>query len=147
LTRAGKGLAVIVPNEGLLEWLFWAFDDSDEPQEDFVVDIFQNNFTPTYTSTGSDFTVASFPGYSQVALPRASFTTITAMSGVGTIVSTISPTWTCTGGSGQTVYGWYMRGASSGKVLGAQLFPTAPVLTNGISVSLGPMTWQMGQGS
>ena len=136
---------MLIPNEGLLLWLLWAFDDSGVSEEDFVLDLYANNFTPSYSSTGADFTIASFPGYSQVSLARTSFAYPTATGGVGTIVSSISPTWSCTGGSGQTVYGWLMRGASSGKVLGTQAFPSPPVMTSGISVTLGAMTWQMGQ--
>lgn len=135
---------MLIPNEGLNEWMLWAFDDSGVVQEDFVVDLFQNNYTPVYTSTGSNFTVATFPGYAQVAVPRSSFAAPTSTGGVGTIVSSVQPTWTCSGGSGQTVYGWYMRGATSGKVLGTQTFASPVNMVNGISVTLGAMTYQMG---
>ena len=137
---------MLIPNEGLLLWLLWAFDDSDEVQEDFVLDLFQNNYTPVFTSTGANFTIATFVGYDQIALPRGSFSAPTAAAGVGTIVSSVSPTWNCTGGAGQLVYGWLMRGAESGKVLGCQTFPGAVNMVNGVEVTLGAMTWQMGQG-
>lgn len=135
---------MVIPNEGLLLWLLWAFDDSGVVQEDFVVDLYQNNYTPEYTSTGANFTVANFPLYAQVALPRSSFGAPTASGGTGTIVSSVTPSWEGGASANQTVYGWYMRGASSGKVLAAQAFPAAPTVIQGLTVSLGPMTFQMG---
>jgi hypothetical protein len=134
---------IVVPNEGLLLWAEWAFVSDSVAVEDLVIDLYQNAYTPVDTSTGTDFTVATFAGYTQLSLPRADNTTITAALGVATIVSTVTVTWTSTDPTPQTVYGWYARGVSSGKVVAALEFDSPRTLSNGAIETLGPMTWQM----
>jgi hypothetical protein len=129
---------MVIPNEGKILWLGWALITDGSDFEPFDVKLFQNQYTPTDTSTASDFTEATFPGYAQVQLTRGNFNDVTVANNVATSVNSIVPTYTCTGGQGQTVYGWYMIGDTSGKCLAAQVFDTPRNMTNGTSELLNP---------
>jgi len=45
--------------------------------------------------------------------------------------------WTC-GASGNTIYGYYFKGATSSKVILAELFGTARTLANGDTLNFTP---------
>ncbi len=129
---------IVIPNEGKTLLDEMSFADPSAITEDFVVDVYSNNYTPVNGSTGSDFTVATFTGYAQVSVPRASFGAAAIVANVAEITSSVIPTFSCSAGGGQTCYGWFMRGASSGKVYAAQLFSVARLLNAGASVLLNP---------
>jgi hypothetical protein len=126
-------------------WTQWAVAPPGGTLEDFVYDLFSNNHTPAYTDSAADYTIASFTGYAQVAVARSTFAAATATGGIGTIVSSVAPQWTCSGGSAQTCYGWIMRGATSGKLLGVGQFATPRLLTAGTTENIGYATVETGQ--
>lgn len=136
---------MIIPNVGLELWLYWLLNQNSETLEDFVVDLYQNNYTPVFTSVAANFTASTFPGYAQVSVTRSSFTTISAADGIGAAVSTITPQWTCNGGAGQDAYGWFMRGATSGTLLAAQEFLNVRNMLPNTTETLGPFAMQMSQ--
>lgn len=118
---------MVIPNEGkqlILDELFRLATT----RESFVLDLFQSNTTVVDASTGADFTIATFTGYAQVAISRGSFSAATIVSNVGQIDKTSAPTFTCSGGSSQTVYGWILRGATSGIIYAGQNFDTPRVM-------------------
>jgi len=131
---------MVIPNEGKALLATMCFAYPVPVTEDFVVDLYQNNYTPTDSSTASSFTVAAFTGYAQVAVARSTFGTPGIVANVAQITSSVSPLFTCTGGGGQTVYGWYMRGATSNKVYAAAAFDTPRVLNPIASELLQPFT-------
>lgn len=135
---------MVIPNEGLLKLAVQNWGVPGAAQEDFVVDLYSNNYTPVAGSSASNFTIATFTGYAQVAVARSTFGSPSIVGSTGNVTSSVSPTFTCTGGSSQTVYGWVMRGASSGKVYAAQLFTTAFTVVAGSNVQLTPFTLQTG---
>lgn len=133
---------MIIPNEGKLLLIALCFA-AGASTEDFVVDLYQNNYTPVDSSTGSSFTVSSFTGYAQVAVARSTFGTATIVSNVANITSSVSPAYACSAGGGQLAYGWYVRGASSGKVYAAAAFSVAVNMAAGATLTLTPFTIQL----
>lgn len=128
---------MVIPNEGkqlILEELFRA----SSSRESFVLDLFSSNTTVGDASTGADFTIATFTGYAQVAIARADFSAATVVSNVGQIDKSAAPSFTCSSGSAQTVYGWILRGASSGKIYAGQNFDVARSMAAGATESIDP---------
>lgn len=120
---------VVIPLEGAIEILKRILY-GNAGAENLSLRLFKNNFTPGLTSTGADFTVATFTGYANITLTSSqaagtwavpTSSTPYALSTYGTLAS-----WTAT--TDQTIYGWYLVGATSGKVYAAQLFSSPRVL-------------------
>lgn len=131
---------MVIPDEGKILWLEWALTGDGSAYESFVVGLYSNNYTPVADSTFGDFTIATFPGYDDVNLSRADFSAPDIVDDVAESTSDPTPTYSCTGGGGQLVYGWVMWGETSGKVLAAQEFAAPRNMTNGSSESLDPFT-------
>jgi hypothetical protein len=125
-------MALVTPNEGQLELLANALITSGFTGYDYWLDLYQNNYTPVQSSTWSNFTVANFTGYSQVSITRAQWATPTTVSNQATTSYSSNPvSWTC-GTTGNTIYGYVIRGSLSGKVLWAELLSGGPyTLVNG----------------
>jgi hypothetical protein len=138
-------VSTIVVNSGLILILQWAFGATTGEEEDFVLDLFSNNHTVAFTDTSAAYTVATFPGYAQVSVPRSSFGTPTASGGTGQVVSTVDATYTCTGGTGQLCYGAYLRGAVSGTLIAAGNFNNARNMLPSTTEDLGLVTILIGQ--
>jgi hypothetical protein len=104
--------------------LTWALQSTSTP-EDLLLKLFANNITPSHADTASTYTEASFTGYSAATLSRASWATPTVDGGKA---STTYPavTFTNTGSTSASVYGAYVVGATSGSLLWAVRFDTAP---------------------
>lgn len=129
---------MVIPNEGKELWLYWALVTDGSDLEDFVLDLFQNDYTPDDDSTDSSFTVATFGGYAQLDLLRSEFSTPSIVSDVAESERAPAPEWTQTSGSAQTVYGWYLRGADSGIVLAAQRFDSPRTMATGATQVIDP---------
>lgn len=130
---------MVMPNEGKTEVLDELFKlTSTRPT--WTLDLFQSNTTVGDASTASDFTIATFTGYSQAAIARADWGSATISSNIGNITKTVPPSFVCTGGSSQTVYGWILRNASSGKIWFGQNFDTPIAMVNGATLAIDPMT-------
>lgn len=127
---------MVIPNEGKAAWLDDLF--GGVAPEDFLVDLFQSNTTVVNASTAADFTIATFTGYNQVALARAGFSAAAIVANVAVTTSAVAPTFLCTGGAAQTVYGWILRGDTTGLVYAGQNFDVPRVMSNGISQALDP---------
>jgi hypothetical protein len=94
--------------------------------EDYVVDLFTNNVTVSDTTSHSALTPGAWTGYSQVSVPRSTFSA--ALTGnISYLLSSVVPQFTNGSGSGVNVYGWMMRGASSGLLVCSQNFASPPV--------------------
>jgi len=133
---------MVIPNEGKLLWLYWALGTDGSDLEDFVVDLFSSNTTVVDASTATDFTIATFTGYAQVPVDRADFAAPSISSNVAIIDDSTFPVFTCTGGSPQTVYGWIMRGATSGDIVAGQNFDSPRVMNPGATESLDPFEFK-----
>jgi len=130
---------MVIPNEGKVKILDELFRLTGA-RESFVLDLFKNNETVDDDSTGADFTIADFGGYAQVAIARGDFDAAVEVSNEGSITKTTVPTFSCTSGAAQTVYGWILRGASSGIIYAGQNFDSPRVMAPGAVEALDPFT-------
>lgn len=103
-----------------------AFGVTGFTAEDYLVDLFTNNFTVSDTTIASNLTPGAWTSYAQIPLPRSSLTA--ALTGnTSNLTSSLAPQFTNGTGSGVTVYGWMLRGATSGLLVCAQNLTGAPV--------------------
>ncbi len=63
----------------------------------------------------------------QVSLPRSSLIASSLTGNIAYIGTSVVPQWTNGSGSSVNVYGWMLRGVSSGILYAAQNFTGAPV--------------------
>lgn len=129
---------MVIPNEGKILLLDRALCTPGNAPEDYSCRLFQNNVTVADASTLADFTVATFTGYANVAVARSTFPTPSIVGAVARTISSVIPTFTCTGGASQTVYGWILVGVTSGKVIAGQNFAVPRVMSPGATEKLDP---------
>lgn len=129
---------MVVPNEGKIILLDRAFCTPANAPEDYSLRLFQNNVTVNDASTLADFVIATFTGYGNVSITRASMPTPTITANVAYTERATDPTFTHTGGASQTVYGWILVGVTSGKVLLGQNFDVAHLMSLGAVVTIDP---------
>lgn len=96
--------------------------------EDYILDLFVNNFTVSDTTVVGNLTPGAWTGYNSVSLPRASLLTPTLTGNVAYMGTSATPLWTNSGVSSVSVYGWMLTGATSGKLVAAQNFTGAPIV-------------------
>jgi hypothetical protein len=114
--------------------------------ENWTLKLFKNNITPALTDTSSTYTEADFTGYSAVTLTRSvSGTTWSTPSGGGSVLESgcskstygaSAQSWSAT--SAQTIYGYYIVGATSGKVIFAERFASSVSLINPSTITVQP---------
>lgn len=145
-------MALLVPNEGELQLLADLLGNG----ESWSLGLFRTNITPAETDTASTYTAAeaAFTGYSRKTLTRSigssTWNTPVSQAPSGTPAwsseaavghsqyGSAPQTWTC-GATGDTVYGYFIVGATSGKLICAEAFSTPRTLANGDSLSLTPV--------
>lgn len=127
-------MGLIIPNEGELELLDKMLKAALVTDEDYVLKLYKNNYTPSASTTEADFTEADFDGYSAKTLLRANWNSSTTVSGKA---STTYPqqTWTC-GVTTNDIYGYYVLGADSNKVLWAERFSNTKTLEENDVINL-----------
>lgn len=131
----------IVPDEGkslALDELFRL----TTTRESFILAQFIGGGPVTDASTFSDFTLASYTGYSSVAIARAAWGAATVTSHIGSIAKSSDPVFTCTGGSPQTVNGLILYGATSGKIYVGVNYSTPIVMASGTTDTITPLKIQ-----
>jgi hypothetical protein len=129
---------MVIPDEGKIKLLNWAMCSDGTDYEDFVLELYSNNYTPDDDSEFTSFDSATFPGYASITLPRNQFGAPAIAAHIAYTQTLQVPAYTCTGGGGQLVYGWFLYGADSFKVIAAQRFDNARNMTNGAKESLDP---------
>lgn len=131
-------MALVVPNEGELELLQKMLKAALSVDENYILKLYRNDYTPDANAASSSFTEASFTSYAARTLTRASWNTAVTVSGKAESSYGASPqSWTC-GTTGNTVYGYWIEGATSAKVLWAERFSTSRVLASGDILSIQP---------
>lgn len=95
--------------------------------------LFVNNFTPTPVNIRSDFTEASFVGYAGQSLSSDFAAGVKIIDGEYQSSST-THTFSCTSGSSQTVYGWYIDDGTD--VFLSNKFSAGIVMASGSSFTL-----------
>jgi len=77
--------------------------------QNLVLRLYQNNITPSDTDTTATYTEANFTGYAAITLTGATWN---AASG-GTITYSAQQTFTCSGASSNSIYGYYVTQTTS----------------------------------
>lgn len=104
--------------------------------QNLVLELFQNNITPADTDTKVTYTAASFTGYAAVTLTGASWN---AASG-GSIAYSAQQSFTCSGVSSNSIYGYYVYQSVSNILLWSERDGSAPftIANSGDKVQLTP---------
>jgi hypothetical protein len=133
-------MAMVVPHVGEIEILKRVLY-GNAGAENLVLKLFQNNVTPSATDTASTYTEATFTGYSAVTLTssQAGGTwSVPTTDANGNTTSTYGTVATWTAGSAQTIYGYYVIGATSGLLYWAEAFANPKVLAINDPVTIQP---------
>lgn len=130
-------MALVVPLNGELELLNKLLEGANNT-EAFILKLFSNNVTPDSTFVVGSLVEATFTNYVAMTLARGSWNNAVNVSGVAQSSYAANPqTWTC-GATGQTIYGYWIQGATSGTCLWAERFAVSRVLANGDVLNLTP---------
>ena len=125
-------MAIIVPNQGELELLDKMLKDALDTDENYSFRLFKNDYTPDQYTVEGDFEEADFTNYvaGGETLTRANFGAASLNINNEAETSYSSElSWTC-GSTGNTVYGYYVLGATSLKVLWTERFAAPRVMTD-----------------
>jgi hypothetical protein len=147
-------MAFLVPREGDVQLLADLLGGG--PLEDWSLGLFNASITPAEADTAATYSAheTAFTGYARKTLTRSvsastwNTPVLQAPSGspawssrtqVGHAQYGSAPqSWTCTG-AGDTVYGYFIVGATSGKLICAELFAAPRTLASGDSLSMTPV--------
>jgi hypothetical protein len=126
-------------DEGELELLDKMLKDALDTDENYILKLFKNDVTPTNVFSAGSLTEADFTNYVAKTLTRANWNVaVTNPSNKAeTSYATAPQSWTA-GTTGNTIYGYYVVGATSTAVLWVERFATARVLSNGDVLNLTP---------
>ena len=137
-------MSMVIPHEGEIVLLNNLL--AGGALENWTLKLFSNNVTPALTDTSATYTVASFTGYADKTLTRTqSGSTWAAAAGTGSVLEASdaysaygasAQSWSAT--SSQTIYGYYILGATSGKVIAAEKFASAVNLINPSTITVQP---------
>jgi hypothetical protein len=119
---------MFVSNSYKQQLLQQAFGQSSS-SEDYVLDLFTNSVTVSDTTVAGSLTPGAWTGYAQVSIPRSSLQSASLTGNTAYMPTAVIPQFTNGSGSSVNVYGWMLRGASSGLLVVAQNFasPVADV--------------------
>lgn len=129
-------MALVTVNQGegiVLE----ALVNKTAPQN-LVLCLYKSNTTPSETDTEATYTEAAFTGYSAATLTGASWTVTT---GAPSSASYAQQTFTSSAGSqNESVYGYFYKQATSGKLVIAERFSDGPytIVNNGDAIKITP---------
>ena len=130
-------MALVLANVGEVELLDKMLKDALTTDEDYSLKLFNNDVTPDQSSIASTFTEAAFTGYSAKTLTRSGWSAATTVSNKAQS-SYSQQSWTC-GATGDTIYGYYVIGATSTVLLWAEKFSSARILANSDVLNLTPV--------
>jgi len=124
-------MALVVSKQGELELLDKMLKDALSTDENYVLGLYKNDYTPDANDVKASFTEADFTGYAARTLTRSSWNAAVVSTTKAEASYGSSPeSWTC-GASGNTVYGYWVEGAASSDILWAERFATSRVLADG----------------
>jgi hypothetical protein len=121
-------MPLVIANVGELELLDKMLKDALTVDEDYTLKLFNNNVAPTQASIASTFTETAFTGYAAKTLTRTGWSAATTVSNKAQS-SYSQQSWTC-GATGDTIYGYYVIGATSSTLLWAELFASPRIVAN-----------------
>ncbi len=126
-------MSLIVPDEGEVAMLDMLVNG--DGMAGLHLRLYQNNLTPDQDTVLADFTEATFSGYAE---DSPSFGAAATVSHKGKIVDTAARDFThSSGGTSNTVYGYYLVNAPDTKVLWAERFSSPQVVAvNGDKITI-----------
>ncbi len=147
-------MALLVPHEGELQLLTDLLGQG--AREDWKLRLFNSSITPAETDTAATYTAheTAFTNYLAKTLTRSlsgtTWSTPASQAPSGSPpwssrtqvgysqYGSAAQTWTC-GASGDTIYGYFITGATSGKLIAAEAFSTPRTLASGDTLSITPV--------
>jgi hypothetical protein len=132
-------MALVVSNEGEIQLLQKMLKVALSTDENYILKLYRADKTPAAADASGSFTEANFTAYAARTLTRANWSNaVTNGSGAAEVsYGTTAQSWTC-GTTGNTIYGYWVEGATSSKVLWAERFGTSRVLANGDILNISP---------
>jgi len=121
-------MLMVIPNDGKKKWEEGAAKDGGTPP-DWTLHLYQNSYTPDDSSVLSDFTESTFGGYAPVAILRSEMGAPAITANVAYTTRSTAPTFTCSSGSPENCYGWYLTSDDDDTVIAAQKFNTVRSMT------------------
>lgn len=130
-------MALIVPDLGEIELLTKLLINTNDT-EDYLLRLYKNSYSPSASTVVADFTQANFTTYAEKTIARGDWS---SPSGIGVPQkaesSVTAQSWTC-GATGNTIYGYYVVGSTSGVCLWAEEFVSPRILADGDILNLTP---------
>jgi hypothetical protein len=132
-------MALVVPDEGEIQLLQKMLRVALSTNESYILKLYRVDYTPISTTATGSFTEANFTGYAARTLTRAlwSAAITNGSSAAEASYGTSAQSWTC-GTTGNTIYGYWVEGSTSAKVLWAERFSTSRVLASGDVLNITP---------
>jgi len=131
-------MLMVIPNDGKQLWLNWALVSDGSDVEDYVLMLFKNNFTIEDDTVLGDLDEATFTGYSNIVILRTNMSAPFFDGDVAVSECDFVPTFNCTGGSLQTVYGWGLYSEDTEVLLAGQNFDNPRDMTVGAKEEIDP---------
>lgn len=129
-------MPLIVADQGELRLLDIMLKVALSTNENQILKLYQNNYTPTSAAAPGSFTEATFTGYAARTLTRSVWNTaVTVSNKAESSYGTTPQSWTC-GATGNTIFGYTVE--ASGKTMWGELFSTARVLASGDVLNITP---------
>jgi len=128
-------MALVVPDLGEIELLTKLLINTADT-EDYILKLYKNNYTPIAATVVGSFTEADFTNYVDKTIARSDWAAPSTVSNKAES-SVTTQSWTC-GATTNTIYGYYVVGATSGVCLWAEEFATERVLADGDILNLTP---------
>lgn len=130
-------MALLVPDVGEVE-LLKRLLYSNAGSENGTLKLYKTNVTPAESDTAASYTEADFTGYSSKTLTssQSGATWSVPSTSSGTTSSTYGTTLSWSPTSSQTVYGYFVVGATSTVLWWAELFASSKNLSNGDTLNL-----------
>ena len=129
-----------IPDVGEVEWLKRALY-ANSGSENLTQKLYSNNHVYAESDTASDYTVATFTGYSSKTLTSSqsgsTWAVPTTATGTTSSAYGTASVWTPT--SSQTVYGQILVGATSTTLLAVDAFAAGLPLANGATLTITPV--------
>lgn len=132
-------MPLVVPDEGEIQLLQKMLKHALSTDETYILKLYRVDYTPISTTAKTSFTEANFTNYAARTLTRALWSNaVMNASSAGEASYGSSPqSWTC-GTTGNTIYGYWVEGTTSTKVLWAERFTTSRVLASGDILNITP---------
>jgi len=131
-------MALVTTDLGELELLDKMLKDALTVDENYVLQLFNHAEVVSAATVSADFTASTFTNYVAKTLTRANFSVAATVGGKSSATVSTALSWTC-GATGDTVFGYWVVGGTSGTTLWAERFGSSRTLADGDVLNLTPV--------